>query len=77
MTDGEALVAQVNRQKCEAFLSELNRQLGSTLALAEVAVCSLGETICPFNFAYSQLEVRIPRTLPFFLRLKMLGIGLP
>jgi hypothetical protein len=27
LTDGEVLVAQVNRQKCEAFLSALNRQL--------------------------------------------------
>jgi hypothetical protein len=28
MTDGGVLVAQVNRQKCEAFLSALNLQLG-------------------------------------------------
>jgi hypothetical protein len=36
--------AQVNRQKCEAFLSALNRQLGSTFA--SVALLAKALQVC-------------------------------
>ena len=49
LTDGEVLVAKVNRQKCEAFLSVLNLQLGWWQVLKRL-ICS-----CPTRLEFHQL----------------------
>ena len=68
---------QVNRHECEAPLSALNRQSGSTLALAAFTECSLVESIRPFDFAYANLKMCVPRAPSLSLSVQMLTIGFP